>query len=257
MEARDRIILFVVSLILVAILAYFYPHPIITLMFVILFACLLPSIIFNGILIYSAIPYITTKKGEYKMVKDGTNLYLDKFFDVHIYGKKDYGRPVIYTLNHPPSGFHLIDYMCAMKIQDKHKIVTIEKDGFQSKLFRNIEHINIKKNEKNRTDDLKNQIKEAIKDGYSIVIYPEGLNSSRKKLNKELLDFRSGSFIIAKELDIPIVPVIIPSGYYTEGIVHFNDIKIHYCDLIEPSKYSAEELKDHVYNVMQNKIRSL
>jgi 1-acyl-sn-glycerol-3-phosphate acyltransferase len=53
--------------------------------------------------------------------------------------------------------------------------------------------------------------KKAIEDGWSIVIFPEGTIPDDE--NPKMLPFKSGAFKLAKEMNIPIVPITFTNNY--------------------------------------------
>jgi hypothetical protein len=249
-----KIVYYQVFFILLAIvLACLCPHPILWLFFILLLIAFLPTLLCNLDLLRLAYIYTTHKQGRYKELReDGCNL-LDRHFKVKIIGQQDYEKPVIFIVNHSFNDF--VSDSCLLKIKSKNKIIKVTRAGRVQKLFNNIEHIYINSEGNNRTQQLLDDVKKAKEDGYSVIIFPEGQNCVKKQYWRQLMPFRNGTFVLAKELDMLIVPVIITAGRYNNGLVKYGPIKIQYLDLINPNDYDLEELKDHCYNVMSQKLK--
>lgn len=245
----------IVLLLLVLVLSYFYSCPIVWIALIFLLIALLPTILVNADMARMIRPYLTTKKGAYAEIRADSEKFLNRHFTIKIKGQEHYDKPVIFTVNHPPLNQNIINDICLMLIKTKNKIVKFHSSASVGKLFRNIEHIYINKNEKNRTQVLKEKMKETIEEGYSVLIFPEGENCRKKTHWRQLQEFKNGTFVLAKELDIPIVPLIISGGNYHNGLVTYGRIEICYGKQIEPSEYSSiEELRDEVHLKMKEQI---
>lgn len=88
-----------------------------------------------------------------------------------------------------------------------------------------------------------NQGAEYLKQGYSMVIFPEGTRSG----SKEMGEFKAGSFKLATKGNVPIVPVAINGSYNIMGkkslIIKPADVKVTILKPIETSNLSKEEVK--------------
>jgi 1-acyl-sn-glycerol-3-phosphate acyltransferase len=95
-----------------------------------------------------------------------------------------------------------------------------------------------------------NQGVQYLKEGYSMVIFPEGTRSG----GVEIGEFKAGSFKLATKSGVPIVPIAINGSYNIMGkkslIVKSAEVSIKILKPIETTKLSKEELKslhDRVY----------
>jgi 1-acyl-sn-glycerol-3-phosphate acyltransferase len=95
-----------------------------------------------------------------------------------------------------------------------------------------------------------NQGVEYLKEGYSMVIFPEGTRSG----SKEMGEFKAGSFKLATKSGVPIVPVAINGSYNIMGkkslLVKPAEVKVTILKPIDTAKLSKEEIKnlhDKVY----------
>ena len=215
---------------------------------------ILPTIYFYIDLCYFAYPYLYEYQGKYKKIREDGCIFLDKHFEVTIHGKQIYKHPVIFCVNHPAKGSSMLSFISLMKIKTKIKIVKFVTNDLTNKIFANLEHIFVDEKEEGQLDYLIKESQKAINESYSILIYPEGKNSRFKK-GSRLAPFKSGAFVLAKKLSIPIVPIVINEDSIHEGILANQKIDIHYLDLIDPYDYDIEELKNKVFSKMKKVIR--
>lgn len=64
---------------------------------------------------------------------------------------------------------------------------------------------------KGSAPDLIKQAVPILKDGISVIIFPEGTRSRDNEIKK----FKRGAFLVAEEADVPIVPIVIEGAYNT------------------------------------------
>lgn len=83
-----------------------------------------------------------------------------------------------------------------------------------------------------------------IKEGYSMVIFPEGTRSS----NGEVQEFKAGSFRLALKSGVPVVPVVISGSNKIMGkgsfIIKPAQVKVKILEPIYTSNLTKEEGKD-------------
>jgi 1-acyl-sn-glycerol-3-phosphate acyltransferase len=102
-----------------------------------------------------------------------------------------------------------------------------------------------------------NQGVQYLKEGYSMVIFPEGTRSG----STEMGEFKAGSFKLATKSGVPIVPVAINGSYNIMGkkslIVKPAEVSVEILKPIDTTKLSKEELKslhDRVYEEIKTVI---
>ncbi len=103
-----------------------------------------------------------------------------------------------------------------------------------------------------------NQGAEYLKEGYSMVIFPEGTRSG----GKEIGEFKAGSFKLATKSGVPIVPIAINGSYNIMGkkslIIKPAEVSVNILKPIETAKLSKEEIKDlhnRVYEEIKEAIK--
>lgn len=100
---------------------------------------------------------------------------------------------------------------------------------------------------------------EPIKDGIPVMIFPEGTRA----IDGELKPFKNGAFVLAKEYDFILQPIVIDGGYKAmpSGARPLNPsatFKLKILEAIDPNEYEdARVLKNHTRQVMQNEVMKL
>jgi 1-acyl-sn-glycerol-3-phosphate acyltransferase len=85
---------------------------------------------------------------------------------------------------------------------------------------------------------------EYIKSGSSFLVYPEGTRSP----NGRLLRFKKGTFVMAIEAGVPIVPVACSGAHRVMEknslVIHPGKVTVRFLEPIDASKYSVEQRDD-------------
>lgn len=100
-----------------------------------------------------------------------------------------------------------------------------------------------------------------LKEGSPVFIFPEGTRSP----DGHLKEFKLGAFILAKKLNVPIMPVIIEGTRfalpkYSIDYHGKHPITLRVLDEITPEKFkdmTVEELAKYTWNYMNNELRKL
>lgn len=138
---------------------------------------------------------------------------MDKWdFSVNIHGKENLPKegPVVYIANHQSYA----DALGTLKaISENHQIGYIGKDYFGKipyfgKWVTRIRCIYITRGDTRKSLRVINQGVEYIKDGFSMVIFPEGTRSK----DEEVMEFKPGSFKLATKAKVPIIPISLHDG---------------------------------------------
>ncbi len=187
--------------------------------------------------------------------------YLFSFLSLFFYkvigrDKLNTSKPYIYVANH---GSYLdatsvvISSPVALKPLGKIEMSKIPVFGF---IYKRVVVMVDRSTKESRTESVE-KLKEVLKKGVSIMIFPEG---TMNRTERPLKDFYDGAFRIAIETQTPIAPFVIvnakklmprnnPLSFVRPGI-----IKIIYTDVVDVSGYTldqVEELKTKVYSIME------
>jgi 1-acyl-sn-glycerol-3-phosphate acyltransferase len=158
--------------------------------------------------------------------------------------------PVVFIGNHQGN----FDIPILLSFIDKPKafIAKIEtlKLPFVSSWMRQMRCVFMDRNDIRQSITAINQGVQYLKEGYSLVIFPEGTRSG----SIEMGEFKAGSFKLATKSGVPIVPIAINGSYNIMGkkslIVKPAEVSVKILKPIETAKLSKEELKnlhDRVY----------
>lgn len=106
------------------------------------------------------------------------------------------------------------------------------------------------------------QAKKAVRDGWSIVIFPEG--GIPDEHNPKMIPFKKGAFKLAKQLNIPIVPVTFtnhyklfsdPLDFYGTARPGISDVYIHEALSMKKIKEMSEnEILEHCFETINEPI---
>ena len=112
-----------------------------------------------------------------------------------------------------------------------------------------------RKNAKANFEKINDSINQVIKLGNSIMIFPEGKRSNQK----ELLPFKKGASHIAKDFNLPVIPVVSHNAHnlMVKGKVWLKsgEIKIEILDPIyNVNDYSVDELTSKMESLIKSKL---
>jgi long-chain acyl-CoA synthetase len=96
---------------------------------------------------------------------------------------------------------------------------------------------------------------EVLKSGKNMIIFPEGTRSKDGKLG----DFKQTFSILSRELNVPVVPVVIngghkalPAGSFFPKL--FAKVSVEFLDPVTPGEMSASEIAERVKSLIQEKL---
>lgn len=152
--------------------------------------------------------------------------------------------PLIFAPNHRSSIDPLFLSML-LKRKVRNKTYYLAKDfHFKSKIRKflanngNIILMNFNTNLRNTLQKLA----QFLLNGNNIVIFPEGTRSK----NGEIADFKKAFAILSKELNIPIIPVLIDGSFNSSSdnnkITKLHKVRVEFLDKIFPSNLSYQEI---------------
>src|SRR5262249_19571888 len=99
-----------------------------------------------------------------------------------------------------------------------------------------------------------------LKRGASILMFPEGTRSE----DGELQDFRDGSFRLAAECGVPIVPVVVDGTHdilakHGQKIQYTGDITVKVLKPIDPREFDNKSaaIRNHVHDLMKSTLAEI
>ena len=177
-----------------------------------------------------------------------------KFYDLD---KLVVGKGTIYVANH--QSFMDLPLLALLpgtvKWVSKKSLFKIPVLGWMIKMAG---HLSIDRKKKTAIKRLDNLV-EPLKDGITVMIFPEGTRS----LDGELKSFRNGAFLLAEKHNFRLQPIV------TEGTRQLlpshswvfepsQPIQVHVLDPIEPENYSSvSELRNATHEAMKNKLEAI
>ena len=151
---------------------------------------------------------------------------------------------VLYGLNKP------------YKWVSKESIFKIPFIGYNMKLN---EYVTIKRGDIKSVKEMMNTCKNWLKQGASIMIFPEGTRSE----DGELQEFRDGPFKMASDCKVPVIPIVVDGTHelLPKGsmLLKFDgNIKVRILPPVYPENFAdVKKLRDHVRDIMSAELDSM
>ena len=174
-----------------------------------------------------------------------------------VYGNLPQERNVIYVANHKS----LADTMALLTVFPdrtdflfKAELLRTPGLGFALK---HSPYISVERHNSKSAALSYSKAKHHLEQGKSLMIFPEGTWSGDHKL----LPFKSGAFLLAKEMNIPIIPISLKGTELVINqesyLIHKGNIEIVFHEALSPSSFndkSPEELSLFVKNIIESKL---
>lgn len=114
-------------------------------------------------------------------------------------------------------------------------------------------YISLKRGDKGSIKKMYAACEAHLREGSSVYMFPEGTRSP----TGELRDFKEGAFVLAKRLNVPILPIVISgtSDAVPKNSLNYHgkcDIHLHILDAISPDTYSDQSPRE-----LANKVQEL
>lgn len=186
-------------------------------------------------------------------------MYINPGWKIKFYGlhKLEKDKSTIYVANH--QSFMDLPLLALlpekMKWVSKRSLFKIPILGWMIKMSG---HLSINRTKKTAIKRLDNLV-EPLKNGVSVMIFPEGTRS----LDGNLRNFRNGAFLLAEKHGFLLQPIV------TEGTIQVlpshrwifepsQEIQVHVLDSIDPRNYSSvTELRDATHEIMRQKLAAI
>ncbi len=168
-------------------------------------------------------------------------------------------RPFILAPNHQSylDGFLIISFLPDEILKNTYFLAeeTFFESSFRKFIADNFRILTVNIN-KNLKDSLQ-KVAFILKRGKNVVIFPEGARTR----DGNLLPFKKSFAILSKELDIPVVPVVIKGAYQSlpidKKVPKPVKIHIHFLKPIFPDKKDYEEIKNQVFNSIKDELEKI
>ena len=178
--------------------------------------------------------------------------------DIVVKGKQNLEdfRPAVFCFNHQSSA----DFFILLKIL-RRDITGVAKKELEyspiGPIFKALGAIFVDRSNKEKAIQALKPAVDALKDGTSIVIAPEGTRSGSKKLGK----FKKGAFHLAMKGGVPIIPIVIKNAYQAmpKGSNFFKPthIEVVVLDPVDTSGWKPKNIDQYVEEVRDLFVREL
>jgi long-chain acyl-CoA synthetase len=197
------------------------------------------------------------KEGYLTIIKPILKLYFKLYNNLEIKGIENIpNQPVIFAPNHQS---YLDGFLIVLSLPNhilKKTFFLAEETYFNTSFRRSIaKNFNIITVNVNK--DLKGSLIKsayALKNGKNVVIFPEGARTRDDKL----LPFKKGFAILSKELNIPVVPVVIKGAFESlpinKSLPRPSKISVEFLNLVYPENKSYDEIVKIVYDEISKKL---
>jgi putative phosphoserine phosphatase/1-acylglycerol-3-phosphate O-acyltransferase len=170
--------------------------------------------------------------------------------DIAVKGKHNLEeiRPAVFCFNHQSAA----DFFIVMKLI-RHDFTGVAKKELEKSpigpIFSALGAIYVDRANREKAIEAMKPAVEALKDGVSVAIAPEGTRSGSKTLGP----FKKGAFHLAMQAGVPIIPIVIKNAYMAmpKGSSMFRPthIEVVVLDPIDTSLWKRKNLNGHIEDV--------
>jgi len=178
--------------------------------------------------------------------------------DIAIKGKHNLEeiRPAVFCFNHQSAA----DFFIVMKLI-RHDFTGVAKKELErtpiGPIFKALGAIFVDRANKEKAIEAMKPAVEALKNGVSVAIAPEGTRSGSKTLGP----FKKGAFHLAMQAGVPIIPIVIKNAYMAmpKGSSMFRPthIEVVVLDPVDTSLWKRKNLNKHIEDVRNLYINEL
>jgi putative phosphoserine phosphatase/1-acylglycerol-3-phosphate O-acyltransferase len=170
--------------------------------------------------------------------------------DIAVKGKHNLEeiRPAVFCFNHQSAA----DFFIVMKLI-RHDFKGIAKKELErtpvGPIFKALGAIYVDRSDKTKAIEAMKPAVEALRNGISVAIAPEGTRSG----SKELGTFKKGAFHLALQAGVPIIPIVIKNAYMAmpKGSSMFKPthIEVVVLDPVDTSLWKLKDINKHIEDV--------
>ena len=192
---------------------------------------------------------------------------LNTLFTVQIHNETTYTQPVIFVMNHIAHSRPFDEFCLALIEQPNLKIVALPRkpDSYPDIIMKSLEYVPVKHG--SGYEGFMQQCTKTLHDGHSLLLFPEGKRTDKQLHWTQLAEFQSGTFELALQNRIPIVPIILegfncPDGWIKGFGQGAQPLRLHYLDPIDTVECvergkTANDLKHLVRYQMNQKLKRI
>lgn len=189
---------------------------------------------------------------------------LKTLFTVEVHNETLYNTdrktPVIFVMNHIANSRPFDEFCLALIEQPNLRIVALPRKpgSYPEIIMKSARYVACKHG--GGHDEFISVCAQALREGDSLLLFPEGKNTEHQIHWTQLAAFQSGTFELARETKTPIVPLILEGFNCPNGWIkgHSQNLRLHYLDPLETLEFNTvESLKGTVRHRMQKKMSSI
>lgn len=191
---------------------------------------------------------------------------INMLFTVHIHNESTYTQPTIFVMNHIAHSRPFDEFCLALIQQPNLRIVALPRKPGSSPhiILTSSNYLPVKHGQ--GYDGFMESCSKALKNGDSLLLFPEGKHTEQQLHWTQLSEFQSGAFDLALKTQCPIVPLILegfncPNGWIKGFGQGAQPLRLHYLDPIDPKEFiarrSTQSLKDIVRHQMNQKLKRI
>jgi 1-acyl-sn-glycerol-3-phosphate acyltransferase len=190
--------------------------------------------------------------------------WIECLFNVEVRNKRTYNTPVIFVVNHLAKSRPFDEFCLALIDQPRLRIVAVPRkpeNSYPDIIMKSSNYVPVTHG--SGYDMFMKQCEDALREGSSLLIFPEGRKTEEQTDWRALADFQSGVFDLALKTKTRVVPIVLegfqcPEGWIRSPLMFAKDrpFCIHYLNPIDPIKH-PKNLKHVVRNEMLQKLQSL
>ena len=172
-----------------------------------------------------------------------TRTLLSWLFTVQVHNETLYNTdrksPVIFVMNHIAHSRPFDEFCLSLIEQPNLRIVALPRKpgSYPDTILKSSRYVACKHG--GGHDEFVSVCREALQEGDSLLLFPEGKNTEKQIHWTQLADFQSGVFELSLITSTPIVPIVFEGFNCPRGWVKSQScpLRLHYLDVVEPLEF--------------------